>query len=432
MDKYKHLNLDERYAIQHGMDIGAPFKEIGRDIARDCRTIAREVTARSTITETGGGGKHFNNCANRGSCTVTKLKTSCDRKKKCSLCFECCPNSCSEFSRDVCPELQKPPYCCNPCKNRSKCTLSKMIYSAVRADKTYRKVRSEANSGIYADEEEIARINKIVSPIIKNGQSIHHICINHLDELMISEKTLYNYVNMGLLDARNIDMPRKVRYKPRKCKLKTLKVDKRCREGRTLVDMNRFVVANDPAVVEMDTVEGRKGGKVLLTLFFTLTNLMLSFIRDANTAFSVKKIFNDLYGLLQRELFMKLFAMLMGDNGAEFSDPLSIEFDEHGDRRTWVFFCDPNAPWQKSCCELNHEFVRRVLPKGVSFDHLSQQDVQLMMDHINSYKRPSLGDRSPYELFVSVYGQEAADRLGLTLIPYDDIILKPSLLKKEV
>jgi IS30 family transposase len=431
MGNFKHLNIDERYAIQRGMDGRKTFKAVGREISRDCRTVAREVLAHRSASNTGGSGRHFNDCANRFDCTVTKLKIACRNKKRCCFCFECCSSACGEYSREVCPKLQTPPYCCNSCGDKPRCTLTKMFYRAANADRAYREHRSEINKGLFADEDEILRIDRIVSPLIYNGHSIHHICINHSDEIMLSEKTLYSYAEMGLFEARNIDMPRKVRYKIRKCNHASFKVDKKCRIGRTYEDMNRFIRENDPAVVEMDTVEGKKGGKVLLTVFFTVAHLMLAFIRDANTALSVKDIFAHLYHLLGRGLFIRLFPMLRTDNGSEFSDPVSLEFDDAGNRRTWVFFCESNSSWQKSGCELNHEYIRRIIPKGHSMDDLLQDDIQLMMDHINSYKRKGLGDKSPYELFVAVYGQEPADKLNLTLIEPDKIILKPKLLKKN-
>ena len=431
MNIFKHLNIDERYAIQHGMDDGKTFKAIGREIARDCRTVAREVRAHLTTSKTGGSGRHFNDCANRADCTVTKLKNGCGKKKRCCFCVECCSSICGEYSQEVCPKLLAPPYCCNSCGTRPQCTLTKMFYRASPADRTYREHRSEVNKGVFADIDEIERINRIISPLIANGQSIHHICITHSDEIMLSEKTLYSYADRGLLDAKNIDMPRKVRYRPRKCNHVSFKVDKKCRIGRTYEDMQRFIEEDGcPGAVEMDTVEGKKGGKVLLTIFFTVPHLMLAFIRDANTALSVKNIFSNIYHSLGRELFMRVFPMIRTDNGSEFSDPSSIEFDADGNRRTWVFFCESYASWQKSGCELNHEYIRRIVPKGNPFDALLQQDVQLMMDHINSYKRKSLGDKSPHEVFVALHGQEAADRLGLSLIAPDQVILKPKLLRK--
>lgn len=179
----------------------------------------------------------------------------------------------------------------------------------------------------------------------------------------------------------------------------------------------------------MDSVVGRKGGKVLLTLHFVNAEFMLAFLRDANTAASVFWIIEKLYWTLRPDRFMEIFPVLLGDNGSEFSDPLSLEMDAENNQRTRVFYCDPSAPYQKGAAENNHEFIRRILPKGSSFDQLEQDSIDLMMNHINSYTRANLGNRSPYEMFRFFYGQEILDALGAVLIPPNDIILRPELLK---
>lgn len=54
-----------------------------------------------------------------------------------------------------------------------------------------------------------------------------------------------------------------------------------------------------------------------------------------------------------------------------------------------------------------------------------------MIDHINSYGRPELGDKSPYEMFEFYYGKEILDLLGVHKIVPNEIILKPELLKNR-
>jgi IS30 family transposase len=137
-----------------------------------------------------------------------------------------------------------------------------------------------------------------------------------------------------------------------------------------------------------------------------------------------------LYFELCPDVFCNLFEVLLGDNGSEFSYPKAIEFDRQGNRRTKVFYCNPSASYQKGAAENNHELIRRVIPKGQSMDDYTREDISLMMDHINSYGRKNLGDKSPYEVFASLYGEDILKRMGATLIPPDEITLHPSLLKK--
>ena len=227
-----------------------------------------------------------------------------------------------------------------------------------------------------------------------------------------------------------LTFPRKVRYRVRK-KKKPVRVDKQCHVGRTYDDFQEFIAVNpDVAIVEMDSVEGRKGGKVFLTIYFRSCSLMLAFIRDHNTARSVTEVFTRLYELLGHEVFTALFPVILTDRGSEFTDPLSIEFNANSKRRTHVFYCDPQRSDQKGGIEVTHEMIRRVLPKKTSFDNLTQDDVSLMMSHINSYKRKKLGNRSAYQLFSFLHDEGLLNKLGITLIPSKEINLTPLLLKK--
>ena len=201
---------------------------------------------------------------------------------------------------------------------------------------------------------------------------------------MFSEKSIYNYIDAGILTAKNLDLPRKVRYRARKSRHDSFKVDKRCRVGRTYIDFNEYITNNpDTPIVELDSVEGLKGGKVLLTIHFVESEFMLAYLRNANDSQSVIDIFEKLYWELNPENFIKLFRLCLTDNGSEFSNPLAIEFDKAGNRRTQLFYCDPSAPQQKGAAENNHELIRRTLPKGTSFNNLTQDKVELMMNHIN-------------------------------------------------
>ncbi|MEG0895452.1 MAG: IS30 family transposase, partial [Oscillospiraceae bacterium] len=119
------------------------------------------------------------------------------------------------------------------------------------------------------------------------------------------------------------------------------------------------------------------------------------------------------------------------DRGLEFSNPSAIERDTGGIRRTNMYFCDPNAPFQKGAIEVNHELIRRILPKGTSFDNLTQSQIDLMMCHINSYRRKKLGNKSPFEAFEFYYGNELFDKLAYKPIPANSVMLTPKLFKRN-
>ena len=179
----------------------------------------------------------------------------------------------------------------------------------------------------------------------------------------------------------------------------------------------------------MDSVEGNKGGKVLLTIHFVNCSLILAFIRERNKAQSVIDIFNDLYEKLGHKDFKRLFPLLLTNLGVAFSARQKIEETKNGIARTKVFYCKAMASYQKGSCEVNHELLRRVIPKYQSINHLDQDKTNLMMSHINSYKRKKLGSKTPYEIFEVMYGPNILKKLSITYISPDEVMLRPSLVK---
>lgn len=429
----KFFAYEERLELQKYLKESLSFKEISRRLGKNPTTISREVRKYSSEIATGYPGFPFNACKNRINCRNKNVcGKECTRKSAiyCKLCTSCNSN-CLEFIEEVCTARFRVLYVCNSCGSICKCTLLKNIYDAEHAHIKAHESISQSRSGLCVSEDEIARLNKIISPLVQNGQSVNQIYINHQDELMCSEKTIYNYIDACIFDVRNIDLPRKVKFRER-YKKPEFKVDKGCRIGRNYEAFCAFIEKNpDTAVVQMDSVIGSKGGKCILTIHFVDCSLMLAFLRDANTSKSVTDIFNQLDKGLAKDTFSRLFPVILTDNGSEFSNPKAIEYRESAPfLRTNVFYCDAGSPYQKGAIEVNHELIRRVLPKGTSFNNLTQEDINLMMNHINSYKRKKLNNRSPYETFSFYHGEEVLHKLGCAPVAASDIMLKPTLLKK--
>jgi IS30 family transposase len=428
----KHLTYDNRLDIEKYLKLGFSLSEISRKLNRHKSTISREISLRYTIDKRGCYGRSYNACIYRYNCDLTNIckENTCTSKYKfCRFC-RYCNNDCQYFKEDYCQKLKSSPYVCNGCDNRNKCTLAKHYYSAKLSQKDYEGLLVESRVGIESSPEEIKRLDDIISPLVDNGQSVHHILANNKDTIMVSEKTIYKYIEIGALSVKNIDLPRKVRYRSRRRIQMGYKVDKKCLEGRKYDDFLKFIDENkDLSMVEMDTVEGKKGGKVLLTIHFVDTSFMLMFIRDTNDTKSVRECFKMIYDTVGPDYFKRLFPLILTDNGSEFSDPKSIETIQGTEKLTNIFYCYPYSAFQKPEVENNHELIRRVIPKGKSMDHLVQADITLLMSHVNSYIRKKLNDQSPYDSFSSRYGFKLINALGITRIDANDIILKPSLLK---
>ena len=341
------FTYEERLTLQKLLKEGLSFKKIASQLHKDPSTISREVRKYAVEIATGKPGYSFNACKNRFSCKIKPpalCGKDCTRKNSygvyCRLCR--CNEHCPDFVEEICAVRVHVPYVCNACPTIDKCTLLKTFYDAEKAHLKSHQVISESRSGLSTSEEEVARLNRIITPLVKQGHSIHEIYVTHQDELMCSEKTIYNYIDDCLLEVRNIDLPRKVRFRARR-KKPEFKVDKGCRLGRSYKEFESFMEKNpDTAVVQMDSVIGAIGGKCLLTIHFVESSLMLAFLRDANTSQSVIDAFEWLDDRLGGKLFNQLFPVIVTDNGSEFSNPKKIEYrsypvEGYGFRRTSVY-----------------------------------------------------------------------------------------------
>lgn len=432
MANHSHLTFDERLTIQFRLKQSVSFRQIALDLDKDPSTISKEVRNHLLFVQMGCPGRAFNDCRYTQGCSAQHLCGDKSCRRYCKYCsLSKCRSKCPEYESVSCYKLIKPPYVCNGCKAKAKCTLEKRLYDAKAAQGEYEGTLSQSRTGIQLTEEEALRLDAIISPLLKQGQSLHHICTNNEDSIMQHERTIYAWMDLGIFTARNIDMPRRVRMGARKPLKKGFMVDRKCRENRTYEDFLTYREQNpDIPIVEMDSVEGTKGGKVLLTIHFETPKLMLAFIRDANTSQSVIDIFDYLEDLWGLEMFRRMFQLLICDNGSEFTNPERIETNRDGLPRTKVFYCKPRAPYQRGPGENNHTLVRRIIPKGTPMDDLVQSDIDLMMSHINSYSRKDLGDKCPYEVFAALYGEEQLTELGAKRVSPGDILLRPTLLKK--
>ena len=429
-----HLTLDDRIYIQNALERGLTFKDMSRYLKKDPTTISKEIKKRRFEKRMIESGEYGGHCALEETCTRTLL---CPMDQYCpedGYCARCkvsnCTMYCDQYVPGTCPKLKKPPYVCNGCRRVRMCSYDKLFYRAKYADDSYREQLAESRRGINQTPDELENIDMIVSPLIMQGQSIAHIYAKHAHELTCSRRTLYNYIERNALSVKNIDLPRKVRYKKRRKREEDKPISK-YRENRTYEDYLRYL-GEHPEIqpVMMDTVEGKIGGKVLLTIYFCSCHAMLIYLLEEKRQVNVKEAFDMLETKLGCKLFRKLFRVILTDNGTEFQNPHLIEMDDDGVMRTSVYYCDPNQSWQKGSIEKNHEFIRYIIPKGRSFDKLTNEHVLAMCNHINSFARDSINGATPYELVPILLDKSFMKKLGLHHVPHDEVLLKPSLIKK--
>ena len=313
----------------------------------------------------------------------------------------------------------------------------KYSYSAHIAYNEYKQTLITERANLRITKDEIASINDVISPLmIYKNHSVNQVYISHPELLPFSKTTFYKYIDLGILNVRNIDLQRKVKWKVKKeYDYHKDKVDTSIKVDRFYTDFKDYIEHYPNAsIVEMDTVigtQGGKGGKCMLTLLFRQFNFMLIYLLPYKKSVYVTEVFNNIKQNLGIDEFKRLFEVILTDNGTEFSDPESIEIDFNtGEKLCSVFYCDPNCSWQKGSIEKNHEFIRYILPKGTSFASLTQEDCHLITSHINSTPRLSLNNNSPYDCALLFLGKHNIDKLNIKKIDYDNIDLSYRLLKK--
>ena len=183
MTNYCHLSYEDRKNIEDGLNENKSINQIANEINRSHTSVLREIDRNKVYSEPKQYGTYKNN----------------------------------NYDRDIsCPKLSKSPYVCNGCKSRCGCRKERYTYYARKADDSYREVKSNARKGINLTPEEVYKINNTLTPLIKKGQTINHLYINHPDILDFSKASFYNYVNNGIFEFKPLDFPRIVKYKKRK------------------------------------------------------------------------------------------------------------------------------------------------------------------------------------------------------------------------
>ena len=324
-----------------------------------------------------------------------------------------------------CKKLSFPPYVCNSCLKKNSCPLNHLYYNSNIAHNHYLDILSSSREGINTDSNTIDEIEHIIVPLIKDKkQSINQVFVNHKDILSMSKVTFYNYVNNGVLSLSNVDLPKKVKYKKRK-KSNNYKRDISILEKRKYENYLEFIGKHPKmSIVQLDTVIGKSNNnKVLLTMYIVSTHFMLIFLLDKKDSIHVSEVFKNLKNILSINLYRKVFRIILTDNGTEFFNPYEMEIDyETCKKISNVFYCKPYSSWQKHEIEVNHEYIRRVLPKGSDFSKLSKEDIERLQNNINAIPRDSLNGETPFDLTNKKY-PELIKNLKCKYIKPDDVTL---------
>lgn len=401
MTNYNQLYKEDRDTIEELLKKKCNFTDIANQINKDRTTISKEIRRNRMLRS-----NFYSAYSEKGI----------------------------NIAANGCVKLQKPPYVCNTCPHKNSCTKYHLYYNAKEAQKHSDEIKSESRKGIDATEEEITLINKNIVPLIKDKkQSVNQVYANHPDILPFTKTTFYTYVNNGIIDLTNIDLPRKIRYKKRKKKVNR----KNKRDISILINRSYedYIIRlekeknNKLNIWQLDTVIGLQTDKqCLLTFLFVETNYMIIRLLNKKDIANVDQEFTDIKCTLGTDLYKKAIDIVLTDNGCEFYDPIHIEFDlDTGEKLCSLYYCHPNSPEEKPEIEKNHEYIRIVLPKKTSFDNLTKEDIKRLEDNINNIPRDIFGGKSPYELTKEKF-PELIKRLNSNYIKPDNVTLN----KKDI
>lgn len=430
----KPIGYDDRVVIEAGVNRGDRLSTIARTLGRTQKVVAEEIKRNWTSDPKGMLTVRTRNiCVHAGACVHVDL---C--KKGClQPCCRCkswlCNSLCPDFEAEMCPDLERTPFCCNGCPKRVGfgCRYPYRFYEAKYADDLARWRKSDSRAGIDCSQEDFERAIRIIAEGLKKGQSPAHIIATN-DGIPFSASTFYRLVDGG--KAENIiklNLPRAVRYRPRKKSSngERSNIPREVLKGRTYDDFKNLDEALKESAVEMDTVVGRLGTdkQAILTLHFLRFHFQLFILLADKSAEEVVKALDMIDGLCDG-LFSRIFPVILTDRGSEMADALRMENRANGIPRTRVFYCDALQSQQKPHAENNHKELRKILPKGkTNFDALTGRDMALCMSHVNSYCRKSINWWSPMSLATVLLPLALIDALGIEKIEPQDVNLTPYL-----
>lgn len=421
MSKGAHLNLSERITIEQGLNNNSSKSSIAETIGKDKSSVCKEIKKHSYVKKTQSYGRNANGTYD------------CIHMKECGFNVFC-SNVCEKQEKIVCKHKKKHGVC-NGCESKSKCHLEKVFYEANKAQNEYVYELKDSRSGVNLTSIEAKEIGDTLKSGLTKGQSIAVILNNH-SEINQCEKTIYNYINDGVFDisdVKNINLRSKVSYKLKKkdnVKYKK-RQDRKYLKGRTYKDFEEYISMNPNAkIVEMDTVYNDvTNGPFIQTFHFVEYDFMVGVYHTSKNAIDMYEGLKYIKECLGDE-FNDFITVCVTDRGSEFV--MAEEMESLGIK---VFYCDAMASWQKPHVETNHRLFRYVCPNKVNLNELglkSQDDLDLIFSHINSYRREEYHFKSPIEL-IEFYcpNSKILEKLKIKKIDPDEVNLTPDLIKKK-
>lgn len=405
-----HMVLETRKIIEDRLNKGYNPTDISRELNRDRSNISREIDKHKTLKKPSSyNGSSI--CIYRANCK--KIKPNCE-------------NNCILFKFDICKRLATSPHVCNGCENKHWCRKVKIYYNAEEAQNQYKKELIESRTNLHYTDYELNILNNDFYNLVMINKSIYHslIVINKRG-FNFNIKTIYRQIKYGRLRLKSTDLPRSNRKSKNIEKDKTYKRDI---TGHTYEDYRKYKNENTELIEwQMDCVEGiqGKGEPVILTLQIVEIKFLFIFKLKLHTA---EKVLEKLEEVKSYKDIEKMLNIILTDNGHEF---INIEKLLEIVPNTKIFYCHPYSGNEKGSIENNHEFIRRIIPKGVSLKVYDQEDYNLISNNINSLYREELDGKCPFDLIEKYISKETLIKLGYEKIKDEEVRLIPELLGEK-
>ncbi len=436
----KHLSGKERIQIEGYLDIGQKVSDIAKVLGKASSTILREIKKHVKVHQPKSFGAK-NHCEKSGSCVLCGICVTQDvycRNRRCASCGRMnCNSVCKDYVlRECARRLTYPGEVCNSCRMRAttECKKKRHIYRAFVAQEEYQELLIESRNAKSLTPEEKETYGTVLRQGLSNHQSINHIYQANKEIFKHSKRTVERLAMSRYFERVNLsNLPMAGRTRLRKKpKQDYLKEDPKFIVGRDYEDYQDYLKQHaNISIVMMDTVIGvANRRKCLLTLHFVDVAFMVAFLMSSKRAQRVISQFNTLEQKLGKDVFSRLFPLLLTDRGTEFSNPVQIETRDDGSLRTHVFYCDAMNSNQKSQIERNHRILREIFEKGQPFSSWTQEKVNFALSHVNSLFREVRSNRTPYDLFTEKYGSGVAEKLGIVKINPRDTYLHRDFLER--
>ncbi|MCQ2976378.1 MAG: IS30 family transposase [Bacteroidales bacterium] len=409
--------------IETMLNEGYNSTQIAKAIERDSSCIQKEIKNFSTIVKINKKCdvcKKYEECKKTGLCGNNMLVGYCSSCKDCKIAVE----NCEDYEPIVkCNKLRGRKKVCNGCPNFKQCRKAKLVYIAEKALKQHEENKKKSIKKM--KEIKNTEYMDALSEKIKHGIS-PEVALQTTENKTgekISLPTLYLRIDRGLMKCKNIDLRNKLKREPKEEKReRNPNREKHRANGRSYGDLSEEEKTQKlDGFGEMDTVEGIKGSKLLMTLINKKTSFLFGIpINNKKQESIIKEL--DKLEITMKDKFKLILEKIITDNGCEFLDYKGIEESKNGEeKRLSLYYADPYASYEKGQIENQHRLIRYFYPKGVDFAKYKDSDIIEKINRINNYPRKNLGWSTPYKEMEKIIGKEMLDKLGFYEIAIENL-----------